>query len=180
MDNYYVSKLIPLMVEADLGVIANPFANMVLQGRHDTYPKRRGMTRVPELMAAGLTVALGHDSVMDPWYGLGGGDMLDVAHMAVHVAQMTGLEAMAACFAAVTENAARLLHLEGYGLAPGCRADMVLLDAHDPVEAIRLRATRLKVIRRGKVIAEIPMRRSSLALAGRPGEVSFLWPPTKS
>src|SRR5882724_4895699 len=167
MDNYYVSKLIPLMAEADLGVIANPFANMVLQGRHDTYPKRRGMTRVPELMAAGLTVALGHDSVMDPWYGLGGGDMLDVAHMAVHVAQMTGLEAMAACFAAVTENAARLLHLEGYGLAPGCRADMVLLDAHDPVEAIRLRATRLKVIRRGKVIAETPMHHPFLSLPGR-------------
>jgi cytosine deaminase len=180
MDNYYASKLIPLMVEADLGVIANPFANMVLQGRHDTYPKRRGMTRVPELMAAGLTVALGHDSVMDPWYGLGGGDMLDVAHMAVHVAQMTGLYAMAACFAAVTENAARLLHLEDYGLAPGCRADMVLLDAHDPVEAIRLRATRLKVIRRGKVIAESPRQRPALALPGRPGEVSFLWPPTKS
>ena len=132
MDNYYVSKLIPLMAEADLGVIANPFANMVLMGRHDSYPKRRGMTRVPELMAAGLTVALGHDSVMDPWYGLGGGDMLDVAHMAVHVAQMTGLEAMAACFAGVTENAARLMHLEDYGLAPGCRADMVLLDVMLP------------------------------------------------
>jgi cytosine deaminase len=180
MDNYYVSKLIPLMAEADLGVIANPFANMVLQGRHDTYPKRRGMTRVPELMAAGLTVALGHDSVMDPWYGLGSGDMLDVAHMAVHVAQMTSLEAMAACFAAVTENAARLMHLEDYGLAPGCNADMVLLDAHDPVEAIRLRATRLKVIRRGKVIAESPMRRPSLALPGRPGEVSLLWPSAQS
>jgi cytosine deaminase len=168
------------MAEADLGVIANPFANMVLQGRHDTYPKRRGMTRVPELMAAGLTVALGHDSVMDPWYGLGSGDMLDVAHMAVHVAQMTGLEAMTACFAAVTENAAKLLHLEGYGLAPGCQADMVLLDAHDPVEAIRLRATRLKVIRRGKIIAETPMQRTSLTLPGRPGEVSFLGPPNKS
>ena len=179
MDNYYVSKLIPLMVEADLGVIANPFANMVLMGRHDTYPKRRGMTRVPELMAAGLTVALGQDSAMDPWYGLGGGDMLDVAHMAVHVAQMTGLDAMAACFAAVTEGAARLLHLEKYGLAPGCRADMVLLDAYDPVEAIRLRATRLKVIRQGKVIAEAPMQRSVLALPGRPNEVSFLWPPQK-
>ena len=176
MDNYYVSKLIPLMAEAELGVVANPFANMVLMGRHDTYPKRRGMTRVPELMAAGLTVALGHDSVMDPWYGLGSGDMLDVAHMAIHVAQMTSLDGMAACFAAVTENAARLLHLEGYGLAPGCKADMVLLDAHDPVEAIRLRATRLKVIRRGKVVAETPMRHPSLALAGRPGEVSFLRP----
>jgi cytosine deaminase len=99
--------------------------------------------------------------------------------MAVHVAQMTGLDAMAACFAAVTAGAARLLHLEDYGLAPGCRADMVLLDAHDPVEAIRLRATRLKVIRQGKVIAETPMQRSLLALPGRPEEVSFLWPPPK-
>jgi cytosine deaminase len=179
MDNYYVSKLIPLMVEADLGVIANPFANMVLQGRHDTYPKRRGMTRVPELMAAGLTVALGHDSVLDPWYGLGSGDMLDVAHMAIHVAQMTSLDGMASCFAAVTDNAARLLHLEGYGLRPGCKADMVLLDAHDPVEAIRLRATRLKVIRRGKIIAETPMQRPSLALPGRPREVSFARPSPK-
>ncbi|TXL81689.1 amidohydrolase family protein [Vineibacter terrae] len=177
MDNYYVSKLIPLMAEADLGVIANPFANMVLQGRHDTYPKRRGMTRVPELMAAGLTVALGHDSVMDPWYGLGSGDMLDVAHMAVHVAQMTGLEAMAACFTAVTDNAARLLHLDGYGLTPGCHADMVLLDAHDPVEAIRLRATRLKVIRRGQVIAQAPAQQSTLTLPGRPASVSFRRPP---
>jgi len=177
MDNYYVSKLIPLMAEARLGVIANPFANLVLMGRHDSYPKRRGMTRVPELMAAGLTVALGHDSVMDPWYGLGSGDMLDVAHMAIHVAQMTSLDGMAACFAAVTENAARLLHLEGYGLAPGCKADMVLLDAHDPVEAIRLRATRLKVIRRGKVIAESASQRPALALPGRPPALSFSWPP---
>src|SRR5262245_13132481 len=179
MDNYYVSKLIPLMAEARLGVVANPFANMILMGRHDSYPKRRGMTRVPELMAAGLTVALGHDSVMDPWYGLGSGDMLDVAHMAIHVAQMTSLDGMAACFAAVTENAARLLHLAGYGLEPGCRADMVLLEAQDPVEAIRLRATRLKVIRGGKVIAETPMQHHSLALPGRPAEVSSLWPSTR-
>jgi cytosine deaminase len=179
MDNYYVSKLIPLMAEAQLGVIANPFANIVLMGRHDSYPKRRGMTRVPELMAAGLTVALGHDSVMDPWYGLGSGDMLDVAHMAIHVAQMTSLDGMAACFAAVTENAARLLHLEGYGISPGCKADMVLLDAHDPVEAIRLRATRLKVIRQGKVIAETPAQRPSLALLGRLAEISLSWPPAR-
>ncbi|HYX04134.1 MAG TPA: amidohydrolase family protein [Reyranella sp.] len=179
MDNYYVSKLIPLMAEAELGVVANPFANMVLMGRHDTYPKRRGMTRVPELMAAGLTVALGHDSVMDPWYGLGSGDMLDVAHMAIHVAQMTSLDGMAACFGAVTENAARLLHLDGYGLVPGAKANMVLLEAQDPVEAIRLRATRLKVIRRGKVIAETPMQHHSLALPGRPAEVSSLWPSTR-
>ena len=100
--------------------------------------------------------------------------------MAVHVAQMTSLEAMRACFDAVTDNAARLMGLEGYGLAPGCNADMVLLEARDPIEAIRLRATRLEVIRRGKVIAESPMRRPSLALPGRPGEVSLLWPSAQS
>ena len=89
MDNYYVSKLIPLMAEAGVSAVANPLINITLQGRHDTYPKRRGMTRVPELMAAGVNVAFGHDCVMDPWYSLGCGDMLEVAHMGLHVAQMT-------------------------------------------------------------------------------------------
>lgn len=90
MDNYYVSKLIPLICEAGVAAIANPLINITLQGRHDTYPKRRGMTRVPELLAAGVEVAFGHDCVMDPWYSLGAGDMLEVAHMGLHVAQMTG------------------------------------------------------------------------------------------
>ncbi|MGR3586059.1 MAG: cytosine deaminase, partial [Pseudooceanicola nanhaiensis] len=89
MDNYYVSKLLPLMAEAEIAAIANPLINITLQGRHDTYPKRRGLTRVPEMMAAGLTVAFGHDCVMDPWYPLGSGDMLEVASMGLHVAQMT-------------------------------------------------------------------------------------------
>ena len=89
MDNYYASKLIPLIAESGVSVIANPLINITLQGRHDTYPKRRGMTRVPELMAAGVNVAFGHDCVMDPWYGMGSGDMLEVAHMGLHVAQMT-------------------------------------------------------------------------------------------
>ncbi|HET8726616.1 MAG TPA: amidohydrolase family protein, partial [Alphaproteobacteria bacterium] len=129
MDNYYVSKLIPLIAEAGVAAIANPLINITIQGRHDTYPKRRGMTRVPELMAAGVTVAFGHDCVMDPWYSLGSGDMLDVAHMAVHIGQMTGLDAMGACFDAVTRNAARVMHLDGYGLAPGCHADLVVLQA---------------------------------------------------
>ena len=91
MDNYYVSKLIPLMREAGVSAIANPLINITLQGRHDTYPKRRGMTRVPELLAAGVPVAFGHDCVMDPWYSLGSGDMLEVAHMGLHVAQMLSL-----------------------------------------------------------------------------------------
>jgi len=173
MDNYYVSKLIPLIAEAGLNVVANPLINIVLQGRHDTYPKRRGMTRVPELMAAGVTVAFGHDCVMDPWYPLGSGDMLDVAHMGLHVAAMTGSEAMRACFLAVTENAARVMGLEGYGLEPGCHADMVVLQASDPIEAIRLRATRLHVIRRGRVIASAPPAAARLELDGRPETVAF-------
>ena len=176
MDNYYVSKLIPLMAEARLNVIANPLINITIQGRHDTYPKRRGMTRVPELMAAGLTVAFGQDCVMDPWYPLGSADMLEVAQMGLHVAQMTGQEAMRACFAAVTGNAARVLGLDGYGVAPGCFADLVVLQAADPVEAIRLRATRLLVLRRGHVIAETPPAVARLDLPGRPQRVEFTRP----
>ena len=173
MDNYYVSKLLPLMRDSGVAAIANPLINITLQGRSDTYPKRRGMTRVPEMMAAGITVAFGHDCVMDPWYSLGSGDMLEVAHMGLHVAQMTGVDAMHACFDAVTVNAARILGLEGYGIAPGFEANLVLLDARDPVEAIRLRAARLAVVRRGKVVARSPAARATLALDGRPGEVDF-------
>src|SRR6202008_2351629 len=131
MDNYYVSKLLPLMGEAGVAAIANPLINITLQGRSDTYPKRRGMTRVPEMLAAGIDVAFGHDCVMDPWYSLGSGDMLEVAHMGLHVAQMTGQAGMRACFNAVTVKAARILGLDGYGIEPGCVANCVVLDARD-------------------------------------------------
>ena len=171
MDNYYVSKLIPLIAEAGVHAIANPLINITLQGRHDSYPKRRGMTRVPELRAAGVNVAFGHDCVMDPWYSLGSGDMLEVAHMALHVGQMTSREAMTWCFEAVTANPARIMGLEGYGIAPGCNADLVVLQAADPIEAIRLKAARLFVVRRGRVIAEGTPRASVLDLPGRPGVV---------
>ncbi len=173
MDNYYVSKLIPLMAEARMNVVANPLINITIQGRHDTYPKRRGMTRVPELMQAGVNVAFGHDCVMDPWYSLGTGDMLEVAHMGLHVAQMTSQAQMKACFDAVTENPANILGLQGYGIAPGCNADLVLLQATDPIEALRTRATRLAVIRRGRVIVQTPPTTAKLALAGRPETVDW-------
>ena len=173
MDNYYVSKLLPLMREAGVAAIANPLINITLQGRHDTYPKRRGMTRVPELLAAGVDVAFGHDCVMDPWYSLGSGDMLEVAHMGLHVAQMTGQDGMRACFAAVTETPARILGLDGYGLAPGCYADLVWLDAASPVEAIRLRAARRMVMRRGRIVSETPRTGATLHLPGRPSSVDF-------
>jgi cytosine deaminase len=173
MDNYYVSKLLPLMAEAGLHAVANPLINITLQGRHDTYPKRRGMTRVPELMAAGVNVGFGHDCVMDPWYSLGSGDMLEVAAMGLHVAQMTAQDQMRACFDAVTVNSARILGLEQHGLEVGKAADFVLLQAHDPVEAIRLRATRLAVVRRGAVIARTPAATASLTLPGRPATVDW-------
>ncbi|MFP3558357.1 amidohydrolase family protein [Paraburkholderia sp. SIMBA_049] len=173
MDNYYVSKLLPLMRESGVAAIANPLINITLQGRSDTYPKRRGMTRVPEMLAAGINVAFGHDCVMDPWYSLGSGDMLEVAHMGLHVAQMTGVDAMHACFDAVTVNPARILGLERYGIEPGCDANLVVLDARDAVEAIRLRAARLAVVSRGKVVSRAPAARATLSLEGRPTEVDF-------
>ena len=173
MDNYYVSKLIPLMAEAGLHAVANPLINITLQGRHDGYPKRRGMTRVPELMAAGINVGFGHDCVMDPWYPLGSGDMLEVAQMGLHVAQMTSLDGMRACFDAVTVNNARVLGLPDYGIEAGKAADCVLLQARSPIEAIRLRAQRLWVMRRGKVIARSPAAVAALELPGRPPSVDF-------
>jgi cytosine deaminase len=167
MDNYYVSKLLPLMREAELNVIANPLINITLQGRHDTYPKRRGMTRVPEQIAAGLTVAFGHDCVMDPWYPLGSHDMLEVASMGLHVAQMTGIEQMHHCFDAVTHNPAKILHLPDYGLHKGCNGDLVILQANDVVDALRLKPARLAVVRRGKVISTTPAVKYDLTLDGQ-------------
>ncbi len=171
MDNYYVSKLIPLMAEAGMHVIPNPLINIMLQGRHDTYPRRRGMTRVKELMAAGLNVAFGHDCVMDPWYSMGSGDMLEVGHMAIHVAQMAGIDEKARIFDALTVNSARAMGLEGYGIARGCKADLVLLQARDPVEALRLKPVRLAVVKAGRVIARTAPRIGQLFLPGRPGTV---------
>ena len=173
MDNGYVSKLIPLIKEAGVHAVANPLINITLQGRHDSYPKRRGMTRVPELLAAGVNVAFGHDCVLDPWYSLGSADMLEVAQMGLHVAQMTSPAQMQAAFDAVTINAAKVMGLDGYGLAVGCHADFVLLQARSVVEALRLRATRLQVVRRGKVLASTPPATAALALPGRPTTVDW-------
>ena len=176
MDNYYVSKLLPLIAQAQVNVVANPLINITLQGRHDTYPKRRGMTRVPELMAAGVNVAFGHDCVMDPWYGMGSGDMLEVAHMGLHVAQMTSQAGIGRCFQAVTANAARVVGWQGYGIALDCEASFVLLQARDVVEAIRLKAPRLQVVRGGNTIAVIPPAFARLHLPDRPRTVDWMMP----
>ncbi|RWN14560.1 MAG: cytosine deaminase [Mesorhizobium sp.] len=168
MDNYYVSKLLPLIAEAGVSVIPNPLINIMLQGRHDTFPKRRGLTRVKEMLALGIRVGWGQDCVLDPWYSLGTADMLDVAFMGLHVAQMSSPAEMARCFDMVTNVNAAIMGLDHLGLAVGKRASLVVLDAGNPVEALRLRAERLCVIARGKVVAERTKQETRLSIDGRP------------
>lgn len=165
--NDFAAKLMPLLVEAQVHIVANPLINITLQGRRDSYPRRRGMTRVDELMASGVNVAFGHDCVMDPWYALGSADLLEVAHMGLHVGQLTSLAGMEACYQAVTQNPAFALGLKtpsAKGFAVGDRADLVLLDAANPIEAIRLRANRRMVMSRGQVLAETPSVKTQLNL----------------
>ena len=171
MDNYYVSKLIPLIAEAEISAIPNPLINIMLQGRHDTFPKRRGLTRVKEMQAAGIRVGWGQDCVRDPWYSLGTADMLDVAFMGLHVAQMSSPEEMKRCFNMVTAENAAILGLRDYGLRERAMAALVVLDAGDPIEAVRLRPDRLAVISKGCVISQKVRNDSSLTLPGRPNFV---------
>jgi len=171
MDNYYVSKLLPLIAESGMCAIPNPLINIMLQGRHDTYPRRRGLTRVKEMQGLGITVGWGQDCVLDPWYPLGTADMLDVAFMGLHVAQMSSPAEMARCFGMVTVDNAKILGLQDYGLHPGAEASLVVLDAGDPVEAVRLRPDRLCVVSRGRVVSEKARNDSRLVLPGRPGSV---------
>ena len=168
MDNYYVSKLLPLIAESGMTAIPNPLINIMLQGRHDTYPRRRGLTRVREMQAHGITVGWGQDCVLDPWYPLGTADMLDVAFMGLHVAQMSSPADMARCFDMVTVQNARIMGLQGYGLAPGCAASLVVLDAGSAVEAVRLRPDRLCVVSKGRVVSEKVRNDARLTLPGRP------------
>ena len=171
MDNYYVSKLLPLIAESGMCVIPNPLINITLQGRHDTFPKRRGLTRVKEMQALGIPVGWGQDCVLDPWYSLGTADMLDVAFMGLHVAQMTHPAEMARCFAMVTEVNARIMGLKGYGLKVGDMASLVVLDAGGPVEALRLRPDRLAVVSKGRMIVERARNDARLDIPGRPATV---------
>jgi cytosine deaminase len=168
MDNYYASKLIPLIAEAGLHIVPNPLINITLQGRSDSYPRRRGLTRVPELRAAGVNVAFGQDCTMDPWYPLGSADMLEVAHMGVHAIPMTSREAMGWSFTSVTVNGHLAMGLPDPTLRVGGPATMVVLQSRDPIEAVRMKATRIAVIRAGRVIAETAPKLARLDLPGRP------------
>lgn len=168
MDNYYVSKLIPLIAESGVHVIPNPLINIMLQGRHDTFPKRRGLTRVSELRNAGVMIGFGSDCMMDPWYSLGKADMLEVASMGLHVGQLSSRADMEWCFDAVTVNSAKIMGFESYELQKNGRANMVLLQARNKIEALRLKANRLLVIRDGKLIAQNDPVTSKLFMEGRP------------
>ncbi|MBF2065403.1 MAG: cytosine deaminase [Calothrix sp. C42_A2020_038] len=152
-NNAYAFKLMGFLQRAQINFIANPLINITLQGRADTYPKRRGVTRVKELWQNGLNVSLGHDCIQDPWYSLGTGNMLDVAHMAVHVCQMTGMPEINACYDMVTVNGAKTLHVEDkYGIEVGKPASLIVLDIDSYYDAIRYRSKPLYVISQGKIL----------------------------
>jgi cytosine deaminase len=153
-DNAYAFKLMGFLSRAQINFVANPLINITLQGRYDTYPKRRGITRVKELWQNGLNVSLGYDDIMDPWYPLGTGGMLQPAHMAVHACHMTGRKEVTACFDMVTENAATTLGVEDYRIAEGGPATFVVVDAPDKWDAIRRLAPTILVVKDGEVIAE--------------------------
>jgi len=156
-NNAYAFKLMGFLQRTAINFIANPLINITLQGRADTYPKRRGVTRVKELWQTGQNVSLGHDCIQDPWYSLGTGNMLDVASMAVHVCQMTGRAEIDACYDMVTWNGARTLQVEeDYGISVDKPANLIVLDATDRYDAIRRRPPISYVISRGKLLAATP------------------------
>ncbi|MBE2182895.1 MAG: cytosine deaminase [Anaerolineae bacterium] len=149
----YAYKLLGFLRRTNINFIANPLINITLQGRMDTYPKRRGLTRIKELWQNGVNVSLGQDCIYDPWYILGTGSMIGVAYMTVHAAQMTGLQEIDACFDMIGKNGAKSLHLQDYGIAPGNLANLVVMGVETPFEALRYQAIPAMVISRGKVIA---------------------------
>ncbi len=173
-NNAYAGRLIVNVARAGLHMVTNPLDNAVLQGRFDHYPIRRGHTRVKELLAAGVNVCLGHDSVMDPWYPLGKADPLQAAFTLAHYGQMSGFEEIRTLIDMITVNGARALGLTDYGLEAGCRADLVLFDAPSESDAIRLMAPRRLVIRGGKVVARTEPARHSVMWKGKDEPVDFM------
>ena len=149
----YMFKILQILKRAGVTVVANPLTNIVLQGRFDSYPKRRGMARVKELSAEGVNVACGHDCIMDPWYPLGTGSMLDAVHMLVHVGHMTGRDELFRAYEMITTNPLRASGRE-WSIGEGQPANFAILECEDEVEAIRLRPTARWVVRKGTVVAE--------------------------
>jgi cytosine deaminase len=160
---YYSSKLRGFLRRAGINIVVNPYANSLIQGRLDPYPKRRGFAQLKELLAAGVNVSLGNDVIIDPWYPMGRADMIDAAHLALHFTYMSGREEITEMLRLATERGARTLGVEDeYGIEEGKPADCVIFDAPTPIDVISLRATRRYVLRRGRVIAETTPARTTL------------------
>lgn len=153
-DDHYAEYVIEKVKAADINIITNPVTNLMLQGRLDKQPKRRGITRVKELLAAGVNVAFGQDCIKDTFYPFGRADMLEVGLVLAHAAHMSLPDEILQVFNMPLENSAKILRLDDYGIQEGCQADIVILDAEDEKEALRLQVEKLYVIRRGKKIVE--------------------------
>ncbi len=161
----YANKLINLLARSGMNIISNPMVNMHLGGRFDTYPKRRGLTRVKELDEIGVNVAFGEDDLQDPWHPLGNGDMIDPVWMGVYAAQLMGYEQLQNSYRFVTHNAARALNRQdGYGIAVGNPASFVLMDAPNFYEVLRTHAPVTLSVRRGKVVATTQPAHTQLLL----------------
>ena len=170
----YTYKLFNVLKKANINFVSNPLVNIHLQGRFDTYPKRRGLTRVKELLEAGLNVCFGHDDVFDPWYPLGTGNMLQVAHMGIHVAQLMGYEQIINSINLVTANSAKTLNIqEQYGIEAGKPANFIVLSAENEYEAIRKQATVRYSFRNGKKIAETKPSEASIHIDNNAKQISF-------
>ncbi|WP_105205574.1 cytosine deaminase [Neobittarella massiliensis] len=153
-NNAYCGKLFRLLSMSGINFICNPLVNTHLQGRFDTYPKRRGVTRVKELLANGCNVSMGHDDIFDPWYPLGNGNMRTVVHMGLHVCQMMGYQEIMDSYRLITHNAARTLHLgKDYGIEPGRPASFIVLDAANFYDALNRQSAVLYSYNRGRLLA---------------------------
>lgn len=173
-NNDYAFKLLGVAKRAKMNFITNPFDNSVLQNRTDGYPRRRGHTRVDEMTERSVNVCIGHDSIMDPWYPMGKGSMLQAANLLMHTAHMSGFGQIGALFDMITDNSARTLQVEDrYGIAPGRPANLVVFDAENEFDAIRLGSECLFVIRGGAVALRTVPARRSLDFAGFRRDVDF-------
>lgn len=173
----YSYKLQRLLVRSGINLVSNPFANLNLQGRFDGYPRRRGLTQVKEMLAAGVNVAFGHDDVMDPWNALGTANPLQTALVGLYAAQLTGAGEIPVAFSMVTDRAARVLGLDAseYGITEGAPASFVLLPVPTPEEAIRRQVRPRYVVSRGSVLAETRPAPTRLSWPGEgPSEVDFI------
>ncbi|MFV9670690.1 cytosine deaminase [Pantoea sp. KXB25] len=150
----YTSRLFRLLKLSGINFVANPLVNIHLQGRFDTYPKRRGITRVKEMLEAEINVCFGHDDVFDPWYPLGTASMLQVLHMGLHVCQLMGYEQINAGLDLITHHSARTLQLPGYGIEVGHDASLVILPAESGFDAVRRQVPVRYSLRQGTVVAE--------------------------